>query len=236
MGKVALDTAVSFVKDILFPVYCVACNAEGEWWCEECRSKRSIGLILRCPACDKPTARGEACASCSVTSYLNGATSVSVYQENSPLGKLIRQCKYAYAKDIARVWDDILRGVAPQFGNQIPPQAVIIPVPLHQRRERERGFNQAELLATIFSKVLGNTLLSQALVRTRYTNQQAKLARPERFKNIADAFTYKNTTPAPAEVVLVDDVFTTGATLEECAKVLKANGSRWVWGLTLARD
>ena len=127
---------------------------------------------------------------------------------------------------------------------------VLIPVPLYPARERERGFNQAEIIARIIFSVLreksglgagGNQaghagrfiLEKNILARVRPTAQQAHLARDGRMKNVSGVFSCRG--PASETVILVDDVFTSGATAQECAKVLKSAGAKKVFCLTLAR-
>ncbi|MDD5606052.1 MAG: hypothetical protein PHR51_01880 [Patescibacteria group bacterium] len=104
---------------------------------------------------------------------------------------------------------------------------MIVPVPLHPRRLVMRGYNQAELLASYLGDV------HNVLKRTRRTLSQTGLSRARRVANVASAFVCVR--PVASEIVLVDDVATTGATLNECAKVLKDAGARRVWGLVVAR-
>ena len=108
----------------------------------------------------------------------------------------------------------------------------IVPVPLHPRRYAERGFNQARLLADILGQKIGRPVVD-LLKRDRYTLQQAKLSREERQLNVHHAFLNSNFNANA--VLLVDDVFTTGATMQECARVLKASGVKKVIGLSVAR-
>jgi ComF family protein len=110
----------------------------------------------------------------------------------------------------------------------------LVPVPLSPERERERGYNPAFLLANEISRKVG-ILLAEFLIKTRSTRPQMSLTREERLKNAKGVYQSKvNTTPL-AKVVLIDDVFTTGATLEECAKVLKKAGVSWVGALVFGR-
>ncbi|NQU77885.1 ComF family protein [Candidatus Falkowbacteria bacterium] len=133
-----------------------------------------------------------------------------------------------------------------------PEKPVLIPVPLHARRLRERGFNQAEILAGELSKYFDWDVQTDILTRKKYTTAQVNLKADERARNIKNAF--DNNAPAFAEatagkktrktnleiknrtVILVDDVLTTGATLNEAGMVLKNMGAREVWGVCLAKD
>jgi len=129
-----------------------------------------------------------------------------------PLGRLMRECGAELLRDAH----------------------VVVPVPLHLRREYQRGFNQAEDLATHLGPPV-----AKMLVRVRHTHSQIELPRHERRENVKDAFAFRrdprSLIPDPCVAVLVDDVSTTGATLQACARVLKANGVREVRALTAAR-
>ncbi|HJT25652.1 MAG TPA: phosphoribosyltransferase family protein [bacterium] len=110
----------------------------------------------------------------------------------------------------------------------------LAPVPLSAERERERGYNPAALLAQEISKTL-NVPFGPLLRKTRSTPPQMSLTREERLRSPKGAYQFLPQSPLPSKVVLVDDVFTTGATLEECAKVLKKGGVHWVGAIVLGR-
>jgi ComF family protein len=118
------------------------------------------------------------------------------------------------------------------------PVDVVVPVPLHPRRQRLRGYNQSTLLAREVSRRLGLTLASEALVRRRDTPPQAKAVEAgARRRNVAGAFDCPAGVAAGRRVLLVDDVTTTGATLDACARALLAEGgAAGVWALTFARE
>lgn len=181
---------------------------------------------------------------CKEISSLNGIFSFFEYQEKSFSAELIAQFKYNYAVEIAGVWEKIIRRQKEILNTLrvLSQNAVIVPVPLFSRRERERGFNQSKILAEIFLKIIVEhfpearwIVDDSCLKRIKQTAQQAKLTKEERQKNIAGAFSAKKFIPG-ATVAVIDDVFTTGATLEECARVLKQAGAKEVWGITLARS
>ena len=113
-------------------------------------------------------------------------------------------------------------------------EAVLVPVPLHPVRERERGYNQAMLLAHALAPA--GMRVESLLIRGRMTTKQHKLDRAARARNLAGAFRLARGGPAPPTVVIVDDIMTTGATLEACASVLKRAGARRVYGFTVARE
>jgi len=117
------------------------------------------------------------------------------------------------------------------------PGDVLVPVPLHPRRLRQRGYNQSVLLARELAQLTGLPVIEDCLCRSRNSLPQARTATvEERRDNVIGAFICKNEKLAGAGVILIDDVCTTGATLEACASALKIGGTESVWGLTLARE
>jgi ComF family protein len=113
---------------------------------------------------------------------------------------------------------------------------VVVPVPLDQGRMRERGYNQAELIAKPLARVLGIPYRSYLLLRTRPRPNQLRLTRRERWETVRGAYaTHKTAQVDNLRVLLVDDVFTTGATLDACSRALKGAGAARVAGLTVAR-
>jgi len=229
---------LKFIKDILFPVFCVECSAEGAFWCESCRAKRRHYLVARCPGCGKSNA-GELCNHCCGFSYLDYSFAFLEYREKDPVAKLISDYKYNFAQDIAEVWQEIIGSTIK--GLPLPDSAAVVPVPLFARRERERGFNQAEIIAEIICMQIKKyfperkyCLNDRLLFRERPTAQQAKLSKTERETNVRDAFVLKSGS-TDETVMLVDDVYTTGATLNECARVLKTAGAKTIYAVTLAR-
>lgn len=140
-----------------------------------------------------------------------------------------------------------MQGIAPTLGNllldalafyrvALPKDAPIIPLPLHPSRERTRGFNQSLLIANALGEKLGLSVRDDVLKKIKKTKAQMELPREERLKNVADAFAVSDTAAVRNRTcILVDDVKTTGATLEFAARALKAAGAKRVWTLTVAR-
>jgi ComF family protein len=117
------------------------------------------------------------------------------------------------------------------------PGEAIVPVPLHPRRLRERGYNQSGLLARELGKLTNLPVLQDGLIRTKEARPQVKASDvEERRRNVANAFVCQNEKVSGKQIILVDDVCTSGATLESCALALKNKGAVGVWGLTLARE
>jgi len=116
----------------------------------------------------------------------------------------------------------------------------LVPIPLNKKRSNWRGFNQTELLGRMIASSFGWKFSSNLLLRKKFTKPQAGLGKKERRKNVKDAFAinpqFAKIKNDNLEVVIFDDVFTTGSTLKEACKVLKRNGFKTVWGLVLAKS
>jgi ComF family protein len=204
--------------DLLFPPACVYCGRGGHWLCPLCLAEIT-------PA---PPARESAAP-------LAGLWAVGEYRD--PLRLAIHQFKYEGKRRLAEPLGHLLAGLYRQQvrANSLPD--AVLPVPLHPKREAERGYNQAALLARALCRLEGLELVEGVLLRSRDTPQQAKMTRAERQANVAGAFSCAAGHPkiAGRRVLLIDDVCTTSSTLGECAKMLLAGGAREVWALVLAR-
>jgi len=146
----------------------------------------------------------------------------------------IYQLKYrnlrALAEPLAKLLQDYL------ITNPMPGE-VLVPVPLHQKRLRERGYNQSSLLAKELGKLINLPVVDDCLIRQRHAPPQTRTSTvDERWSNVADAFTCHDHGLRDKQVLLIDDVSTSGATLDACAAALKAAGATSVWGLVLARE
>lgn len=225
---------IQTIKEILFPVFCAECGREGEWWCERCLSRQKFDMVKRCPVCGT-LSDGRVCAECQAGCYLDGALSFMEYGENTTVAKLLHDFKYCHARDVAAVWKKIFLSFPDKQIFTIAD--CLVPVPLYNKRERERGYNQAEILADLMADCRQDASLNKinALKRVRETKQQARLTKGERKDNVNGAFIYTGASGLPDKVALVDDVLTSGATLNESARVLKENGVKEVWAITLAR-
>lgn len=232
--------------DYIFPTNCVACGREGEWWCNDCRRLVSCQGVWQCPVCNIHSTEGKVCnVYCNTQTPLRSVTSLFFYHEPA-VAELIKAYKYQSSESIEVIWRDVLAQFFVYPDTQKWWQAyarsdsfALIPVPLYPSRERERGFNQAERIAWLLGDVARQgggevRVISNGLRRVRQTAQQARLSAVERTENVAAAFCWRGGA-VPRQVMLVDDVYTTGATLSECARALTAAGVESVSAFTLAR-
>lgn len=227
---------VKIVLDGLFPIRCLGCGAFDYWICPQCHTTLPLLTEQKCPICKKhTTANGDVCFSCNAKhlSNLDGIF-VASYYHDALLKKSIHYYKYRFAHDIATPLGLL---IAQALANStLPTPDMIIPVPLHKRRLRWRGFNQAEKLAhSIDLQIPINT---DILLRVRYTKPQVHTKnKVDRHKNLDNAFSVINAHKIHHKnILLIDDVVTTGTTLETCASALKKAGARNVHCLVLARE
>ena len=146
----------------------------------------------------------------------------------------IHELKYRNLRALVPSLAEFLNGFI--LENPMPVE-VLVPVPIHRKRWRERGYNQSALLANELSRLSGLTVVENCLVRHSYAPPQARSASViERQKNVSDAFTCLDKRLQGKRILLIDDVSTSGATLNTCARALKTAGAAAVWGLTLALE
>lgn len=233
--------------DILFPIHCLTCQKYGSIFCDKCLEKIKFLEEQICPYCEKiATPKGSLCPRCKEKSqerdflgYLNFLIAATRYKENG-MGKIIHSYKYNFIRSLSIPLGKIL--VSALLQNEIAIPDIIVPVPLHKRRERWRGFNQAELLSVFISKNLTPGLEipieTSLILRKKFTPPQMKIKRyQERKVNLQNAFSANPASDISGKyIILVDDVATTGATLFECAKVLKQGGAKKVGAIVLARQ
>ncbi len=205
----------------------------GTWLCPECRAKIPLVDGKVCARCGVPCPPGQPCRQCQVDPlhYIDGIRSAAFFK-NNPLRPAVHCLKYRGHKAVASILAEFLADT--YHRHQLQAQ-VIVPVPLHASRYRERGYNQSDLLATALGRSLGLPVNRTSLVRIRPTRSQMELTAVERRKNVAKAFDCIDTQLSGQTVLVIDDVCTTGSTLDACAEALKQAGARQVWGLTLAR-
>ena len=216
---------------LLFPPRCVGCGRVGAWLCAECLDQIPRVEPPFCARCgDQATASG-LCARCQTAPLQIDCIRSAVYFEGA-LRKAMHWLKYRGRTALA----DPLGGLMAECWMQHPmPADVVVPVPLHADRLCERGYNQAALLAREMARHAGLAMQEQTLTRQRSTSSQTELNAKQRRQNVHDAFRCSDDGLSGKQVLLIDDVCTTGATLEACAMALRAGGARGVQALTLAR-
>ncbi|MFC2007623.1 ComF family protein [Chloroflexota bacterium] len=219
--------------DILFPKYCVGCGKEGGFVCPSCCQSLSRITPPVCPKCGKPQTDELLCHDCTDwQASIDGIRSPLAFE--GAIRQAIHQLKYrnlrALTSPLAVLLEDYL------MANPLPAE-VLVPVPLHPRRLRERGYNQSGHLARELGKLIKTAVVDDCLVRQRHTSPQATTSNvEERRSNISDAFTCNDHRLQGKQVLLIDDVATSGATLDACAAAVKASGAASVWGLVMARE
>lgn len=227
--------------DALFPISCLGCGAPEKFLCETCLKVFPLRLKQRCPTCLKATTpRGEVCFACLGKNSLDGLFAASHYRD-ALVSESVHTYKYRFIPALAKPLGTWLAEKI--IETDLPLPDIYIPVPLHSRRLRFRGFNQSEFLADVLSEKLTPELdlpvLKNCLIRARYTKPQMKtISREERLGNLKDAFVIAKENAKiirGKNVWLVDDVATTGITMEECASVLKKHKAKSVFGIVLAR-
>lgn len=232
-----LNNFEGIIKEILFPTFCIFCTKEGKRLCIECINSLNLIPVFACPVCNKQNEKGECCENCKSNSALDTLYALNRYEENNIFGQLIKEFKYHHTLEYEEIWSVFYFRFIKKYQNffsELPLECV--PVPLHKRRERERGFNQSYILAKCFVESFSDKkfTINQGLIRHTYTKQQARLSKEKRIKNIEGVFSWQNSF-MPDHILLFDDIFTTGNTLQECAKVLKKAGAKTVSGFVLAR-
>jgi len=223
-----------FVLDILFPIKCLGCNMEGKWICDSCQTDLKNNHFLCCPLCGIGNNDGSVCGYCQANSCLDGL--FVVLEDNKLSRKLICHIKYNFITDLLL---DLEKNIH-KFLDENPlwqDSFALVPVPLHKKKLLKRGFSQASLIAETIGRVGGNKLNQLVIKRTKYTRPQVGLTANERRKNILDNFSIGDCSGIDYNnpIVLVDDVYTTGSTLQECARTLKNAGYKRVMGLVLIR-
>ena len=210
-----------FILDLFFPKFCLGCKKEGSFLCEDCFSVLEISTSHQ---------------------KFKRKNFEDLYfplnYENFLVKKLIQNFKYPplikeLKKDLAFLIFShfLLLDKKPNFSD-----FVLVPIPLSKRKLKWRGFNQAEEIAKELAKLLKIPLISDCLIKTKETKDQVELSEKERKENVKNAFSVKNKEKILGKnVLLVDDVFTTGSTMEEAAKVLKKAGAKKIVGIVVAK-
>jgi len=229
----ALARAAQVFLDALFPPRCVGCGKQGAFLCAGCREAMPRALPPRCPLCWQPEPRGEECGRCG-RSRPAFAGARSLYLFEGPVREAVHALKYNHLSALARPMGELM---ASYLKVEELPVDLVVPVPLFGRRQRVRGYNQSALLARELARLNGLPLAERGLSRRRDTPPQARSVDAEaRRRNVAGAFAADGSRVEGRRVLLIDDVMTTGATLDACAQAMHQGGAASVWALTFARE
>jgi len=231
----ALPAPLEALADIFFPARCLVCYKTGSWLHGECRLKLPLLPEPLCQICGKPLANSKICQStvCQRPSlWVDKIRSVAYHRDSARQGVL--KLKYKGVSSLANILAQEMATVVSRSG--LGKAEAIVAVPLHTNHLRTRGYNQAGLLAAGLSRQLGLKLWENSLVRDRQTRSQVGLGLTARQDNVQNAFAWKGSSLAGLTILLVDDVCTTGATLNDCARALKEAGAARVWAVTFTRE
>jgi len=221
----------SFILNLLFPLECLGCKSEGTWLCEKCFRKIKFNdkkYSLLTPSLEEIFIAGD--------------------YDDKVLADLIKKLKFNFVADIAPIlgrflslfWEGIIFSrteLKPNIGNEDKlnnKPILLVPLPLSRKRKNWRGFNQAELIAKAFNENY-NYPINFDLKKIKDTKAQSSLDEIGRAKNIKACFTWTGESLKNKIVILIDDVVTTGATLNEAAAVLKNAGADKIYGLVVAK-
>ena len=226
---------------LIYPPICTICSASvgsHDYLCSDCEAKLSRIAAPFCSKCSEPfdgaITTPFSCANCAHRK-LYFDTAVSAYRSRGIVRQVILNFKYGRQIYLRHLMGHWLIAALDDLRIRDRKFDAIIPVPLHPAKQRERGFNQAALLAGLVAVHLG-VRVSPALERVRFTTTQTAFDRAERMQNLRHAFRLRrNADVRRLDVLLIDDVLTTGSTLSECARILKENGARAVYAATAAR-
>ena len=229
----SLTQIPDLLVDFFFPSRCLGCGKWGDLICEKCYLDLPRIVPPICTKCGRPESSGGLCPSCwNSPPAIDGIR--SVFRFEGIVRKAIHHLKYydlkSIAKDLGSVLFDYIALNKLEYD-------IIVPVPLHKRRLKQRGYNQSFLISAELGKLGGRAVLSNALHRVKDGIPQTKTTGvQQRRKNVKNAFICSNDDIINSNVILIDDVCTSGATLESCSLVLKEAGAKTVWGLTIARE
>jgi len=221
------------VTDFFFPRTCIGCGKVGDFICTACSKKLSRILPPLCRHCGRPESSGAYCSECWGTkSSLDEIRSVFIF--DGIVRQAVHELKYRNVQAISGCLAGFMSVYFQEYGLN---GDVLVPVPLHEKRLRERGYNQSRLLTEALSGLISKEVNPALLKRVRNTGPQALSASVhERMANMENTFACESDGAAGRNIIVIDDVCTSGATLESCASALKSAGAGHVLGFTLARE
>ncbi|MFA5644517.1 MAG: double zinc ribbon domain-containing protein [Patescibacteria group bacterium] len=238
-----IQKIIQFWIDFLFPKQCFICQKDGEYLCEKC-FKSLIFKEAHCPNCNNFSKIGEFCSNCQNKFILTGVL-IAGDLKDQKLAKLIKTYKYHFIKELGLFLGQFLSNFLNYnvFVNPIMKSSstgfssenvVVIPVPLSKKRLKWRGFNQSEILAKVVAEKC-NLEICLNLIRIKHRPAQAKLNLKQRINNLDGCFKWTGESLKNKKIIIVDDVYTTGSTLNEIAREFKKHQAGEIWGLVLAK-
>jgi competence protein ComFC len=228
-----------YFLDLIFPKQCLDCGIEGSYLCISCFKKIKLNDKNYCVFCKKELLNFDQCENC----FNLGLKKVFVATDyNQPvIQDLLHNLKYNYTEEIGSILAEILQKIIKENNLNTKlgfdrKNVILMPIPLHKKRYLQRGFNQTKLIADHLHKEL-LVPVKQLLIRNKNTETQVKMNRQERLVNLKNAFEIINEQEVDKQknIILIDDVVTTGSTLSECALVLQRNGYKNIYGLVVAQ-
>jgi len=217
--------------NLLFPTFCIICKKDGDYICRQCYQEMFPVLQIRCPVCDQPVYKYFYHNECLEKMNFEGL--VYVFPYGDKFHDIIESVKYKYYYDICNFLGIILARnfkILVKFDYTL---YLVTSVPIHKSKLKSRGFNQAEVIGRAFGKELGLSY-QDLLKRVRKTQTQVGLDKLERVANLKNCFKFAQSN-IPKNVILIDDIFTTGTTIRECSTTLKDAGVERVFVSVLAK-
>ncbi len=232
-----------FLIELLWPIHCLNCGQEGYVLCSNCQKYIKKRQQLTCPSCGKLSIYGAVCPSCYNKTNIDGLIFYADYRQVL-IKKLIGLWKYKYVKTAGELIIDLLTKDLESFveDNKFLPFAdqkeiLIIPVPIHKNKYLKRGFNQSEIIANAVAKKFNWRVETSIIERVKNTNSQTKLDKDGRKQNVKNAFIVKDFSALKNKnVVLIDDVYTSGSTIDELARAIKKYTDEKVWAIVFAKQ
>jgi len=222
------------ILDLIFPKNCLECKKEGKYICSDCIQKVRLARSV-CSYCGVYSFFGKTHENCKRKYSLDGV--YSIWKYDGVVRKAIIALKYKFANEISK---EIANEAKKELKKLeiFSKNSILIPVPLHTKRENWRGYNQATEIGKLIAKDFKWKFIPDLLIRKIQTKPQVGLSGSERVGNVKNVFEinpkYKIKN-FKKQIIIFDDVYTTGSTLKEAGKVLKNIGFSDVWGLTIAR-